>query len=45
MKENNTLPGFEPVCDANTSEIVFSEDKAKKKLLNLNPYKSPGADI
>ena len=43
-KEKNTLPDFEPVCEANISEVVFSEERVKKKLLNLNPYKSPGAD-
>ena len=43
-KEKNTLPDFEPVCEAHTSEVAFSEEKVKKKLLNLNPYKSPGAD-
>ena len=41
MKEKNTLPDFEPVCEANISKVIFSEDKVKKKLLNLNPYKSP----
>ena len=35
---------FESVCEANIIEVVFSEDKVKKKLLNLNPYKSPGAE-
>ena len=43
-KEKNTLPDFEPVCEANISEVVFSEERVKKKLLNLNPSKSPGAD-
>ena len=42
-KGKNTIPDFEPVCETNIREVVFSEDKAKKKLLNLNPYKSPGA--
>ena len=43
-KEKSTLPDFEPVCEANISEVVFSEERVKKKLLNLNPYKAPGAD-
>ena len=43
-KEKNTLPDFEPVCEANISEVVFSEERVKKKLLNLNPYKSLGVD-
>ena len=43
-KEKNTLPDFEPVGEANISEVVLSEERVKKKLLNLNPYKSPGAD-
>ena len=43
-KEKSTLPDFEPVCEANISEVVFSEERVKKKLLNLNPYKSPEAD-
>ena len=43
-KENNTLPAFEPICDANISKVVFSEDKFKKKLLNLNSYNLPGAN-
>ena len=43
-KENNTLPSFEPICDANISKVVFSEDKFKKKLLNLNSYNLPGAN-
>ena len=33
--EKNPLPNFEPVCEANVSEVVFSEDRVKKKLLNL----------
>ena len=41
-KEKNTLPDFEPVCEANICEVAFSEERVKKKL--LNPYKSPGAD-
>ena len=44
-ERKNTPPDFEPVCEANISRVVFfSEDKVKKKLLNLNPDKSPGAD-
>ena len=43
-KENNTLPAFERICDANISKVVFSEDKFKKKLLNLNSYNLPGAN-
>ena len=39
-KENNSLPAFEPDCDVNINEVVSSEDKMKKKSLNLNPYKS-----
>ena len=41
-KEKNKLPHFEPICEANISEVVFSEGRVKKKLGNLNPYKSPG---
>ena len=37
VTENNTLPAFEPVCDANSSEV-------KKKLLNLKSFKSPRVD-
>ena len=44
-KEKNTLPDFEPVCEANISEVVFSEDKVKKKLLNLNPLSHLGQAI
>ena len=43
-KEKSTLPDFEPVCEANISEVVFSEERVKKKLLNFNPYKSTGVD-
>ena len=38
-KEKYTLPDFEPVCEANICEVVFSEERFKKKLL-----KSPGAE-
>ena len=31
MKEKNTVPDFERVCEANISKVVFSEDKVKKK--------------
>ena len=43
-KLKNTLPDFKPVSEANISEVVFSEERGKKKLLNLNSYKSPRAD-
>ena len=43
-KEKNILRDSESLCEANISEVVFSEERVKKKLLNLNPYKSPGAD-
>ena len=43
-KEKNTLPDFEPVCEASISGVVFSEERVKKNLLNLNPYQPPGAD-
>ena len=43
-KEKNTPPDFEPVYEANISEVVFSEERVKKKLLNFNPYKSTGVD-
>ena len=44
-KEKNTPPDFEPVCEASISEVVFSEDKVKKKLLNLNPLSHLGQAI
>ena len=31
------------MCETNINEVVSSEDRVKKTLLNLNPYKSPGA--
>ena len=43
-KEKNILPDFESLCEANISEVAFSEERVKKKLLNVNPYKSPGED-
>ena len=43
-KKKKTLPDFEPVCEENISDFAFSEDRNRKKLLNLNPYKSPGSE-
>ena len=37
-KGNNSLSAFKPDCHATISKVVCSEDKIKKKLLNLNPY-------
>ena len=39
-----TLQDFEQVYEVNFIEVVFSECRLKNKLLNLNPYKSHGAD-
>ena len=31
-KEKNTLPDFESLCEANISEVVFSEERVKKEV-------------
>ena len=43
-RKKNPLPDFELVCKANISEVVFSEERVKKKLLNFDPHKSTGVD-
>ena len=43
-KESDRLPDFNLNVKSSIEHVSFPTDKIKKKLDNLNPYKSPGAD-
>ena len=42
--ENDNTPYFETTCISSISDVSFTTDQIEKKLKNLNPFKSPGAD-
>ena len=42
--ESDCLPYFNLNVKSSIEHVSFPKDKIKKKLDNLNPYKSPGAD-
>ena len=44
MEESECLPYFNLNVKSSIEHVSFSADKIKKKLDNLNPYKSPGSD-
>ena len=43
-KESDCLPDFNLNVKSSIEHVSFPVDKIKKKLDNLNPYKSPGPD-
>ena len=43
-EESDCLPYFNLNVKSSIGQFSFLEDKIKKKLDNLNPYKSPGPD-
>ena len=43
MEESECLPYFNLNVKSSIEHVSFSADKIKKKLDNLNPYKSPGS--
>ena len=43
-EESDCLPGFNLNVKSSIEHVSFPADKIKKKLDNLNPYKSPGPD-